>query len=120
MAFADPQTVTISGVTTPLPRTSTEGDETVYQSADGLIQMLASHDSGKRNRHLLRINHSKLTADPFIPTQNVKVSMSNYIVFDTPVAGYTNAEALAVYAGFKAAFTASSDALITKLLGGES
>jgi hypothetical protein len=46
--------------------------------------------------------------------------MSNYIVFDIPVAGYTNAEALAVYAGFKAAYIASSDALITKLLGGES
>jgi len=61
-----------------------------------------------------------LTADPFIPTQNVKVSMSNYIVFDVPVAGYSNAEALAVYAGFKTLFTASSDALISKLLGGES
>jgi hypothetical protein len=46
--------------------------------------------------------------------------MSNYIVFDVPVAGYSNTEALAVYAGFKTAFTASSDALITKLLGGES
>jgi hypothetical protein len=46
--------------------------------------------------------------------------MSNYIVFDLPVAGYTNAEALAVYTGFKTAFTASSDLLITKLLGGES
>jgi hypothetical protein len=61
-----------------------------------------------------------VTSDPFIPAQNVKVSMSNYIVFDMPVAGYTNAEALAVYTGFKTQFTASSDLLITKLLGGES
>ena len=120
MAFADPQSITISAVTTPLPRTSTEGDETVYQSADGLIQMTASHVSGKRNRHLLRINHSKLTPDPFIPADNVKVSMSNYIVFDVPPAGYTVAEQLAVYVGFKTLFTATSDALITKLLAGES
>jgi hypothetical protein len=120
MSFADPQTVTISAVTTPLPRTSTEGDETVYQSADGLIQITASHDSGKRSRHLLRINHSKLTADPFIPTTNVKVSMSCYIVFDVPPAGYTAAEQLAVYTGFKTQFTAASDTLITKLLAGES
>jgi hypothetical protein len=120
MAFTDPQTVTISAVTTPLPRISTEGDETVYQSADGLIQMLASHDSGKRLRHLLRINHSKLTADPFIPAENVKVSMSCYIVFDVPPAGYTAAEQLAVYTGFKTQFAASSDALITKLIAGES
>jgi hypothetical protein len=46
--------------------------------------------------------------------------MSNYIVFDIPVAGYSNAEALAVYNGFKAVYTATSDALIVKLLGGES
>lgn len=120
MSFADPQSITISGVTTPLPRISTEGDETVYQSSDGLIAMRASHDSGKRNRHLLRIDHSKITADPFIPADNVKVSMSNYIVFDVPLVGYTNAEMAAVYAGFKGAFTASSDLLITKLLAGES
>jgi len=120
MSFADPQTITISAVTSPLPRTSQEGDETAYTSADGLIQMLASHTYGKRNRHLLRIDHSKLTADPFRPTENVKVSMSNYIVFDIPLAGYTNAEALAVYAGFKTQFTASSHLLITKLLAGES
>jgi len=89
-------------------------------SADGLVNLSASHAYGRRTRRVLRLDHSKLTADPFIPSQNTKVSMSNYIVFDVPVAGYTNVEALAVYAGFKAAFTATSDALITKLLGGES
>jgi hypothetical protein len=120
VSFTDPQTITISGVTTPLPRTSTEGDETAYTSADGLIQMLASHDYGKRNRHLLRLNHSKMTSDPFIPADNVKVSMSNYIVFDVPVVGYSTAEQLAIYQGFKTQFSASTDALISKLLAGES
>jgi hypothetical protein len=42
------------------------------------------------------------------------------MVFDLPPAGYSNAEALAVYNGFKTMFTASTDALISKLLGGES
>jgi hypothetical protein len=46
--------------------------------------------------------------------------MSNYIVFDVPPAGYTNTDALAVYTGFKTLFTGSTDALIVKLLGGES
>jgi len=46
--------------------------------------------------------------------------MANYIVFDLPPAGYTNTEALAVYTGFKTLFTSGSDALIVKLLGGES
>lgn len=121
MAFADPQTITISAVTTPLPRTSQSGDETKYASADGLIEMLASHDGGKeRNRHLLRVNHSKITSDPFRPAENREVSMSTYIVFDVPIVGYTAAEAQAVWTGFKTQFTASSDLLISKLLAGES
>lgn len=120
MAFSDPQSVTISAVTTPLPRISTSGDETLYQSADGLIQLAASHDIGKRNRHLIKLSHSKITADPFLPTENVRVSMSNYMVFDVPPVGYTAAEQLAVYVGFKTMLTASSDLLISKLIAGES
>jgi len=120
MAFTDPQSITISAVTTPLPRVNVGNNASDYLSADGLIKLSAQNAYGRRTRRVLRVDHSKLTADPFIPTQNVKVSMSNYIVFDVPVAGYSNAEALAVYAGFKTLFTASSDALISKLLGGES
>jgi hypothetical protein len=69
---------------------------------------------------MLRIDSSKMTADPFRPAENVKVSMSLYMVFDLPPAGFTASEAKAVYDGFKAQYTASTDALITKLLGGES
>jgi hypothetical protein len=46
--------------------------------------------------------------------------MSCYIVFDVPPVGYTTAEQLAIYTGFKTQFTATSDTLITKLLAGES
>jgi hypothetical protein len=120
MSYTDPQTVTISAVTTPLPRTSVGNNGSEYTSADGLIKLSANSAYGRRTRRVLRIDHSKLTTDPFIPTQNVKVSMSNYIVFDVPPVGYTATEALAVYTGFKTQFSASSDALITKLLGGES
>jgi len=120
MAYADPQSITISGVTTPLPRVSTGVGASEYSSADGLIDLKSSNAYGRRTRRVLRVDHTKVSPDPFIPAQNVEVSMSNYIVFDLPVVGYTNAEALAVYTGFKTAFTASSDLLITKLLGGES
>jgi hypothetical protein len=91
-----------------------------YTSSDGLVTLSATHTFGRRTRHVLRLDHAKLTADPFIPAQNTKVSMSNYIVFDVPPAGYTNTDALAVYTGFKTLFTGSTDALIVKLLGGES
>ena len=120
MPFTDPQSITISGTAISLPRTSTGVNASSYTSADGLVMLQGSHAYGKRTRRVLRVDHSKITADPFIPTQNTKVSMSNYIVFDVPVAGYTNADIQAVYTGFKGLFTASSDALIVKLLGGES
>jgi len=120
MSFTDPLSVTISAVTTSLPRVSVGDDRSEYASGDGLIRLTASHDSGKRTRRMLRIDTKKLTSDPFRPAENVEVSMSNYIVFDLPPAGYTAAEALAVYAGFKGLFTATSDQMISKLLGGES
>jgi len=119
MSFTDPQSITISAVTTPLPRVSTGQNEGLYSSADGTIDLSASHAYGKRTRRVLRLDHTKITSDPFRPSENTEVSMSNYMVFDLPVVGYTNAEAKAVYTGFKTLYTASSDALIDKLLGGE-
>lgn len=120
MAFTDPQSITISGTPIALPRVNSGQHSSEYTSSDGLVTLSAAHTLGRRTRRVLRLDHSKITTDPFIPAQNTKVSMSNYIVFDIPVAGYTNADVTAVYAGFKALYTATSDALITKLLGGES
>jgi hypothetical protein len=120
MSFTDPLSVTISGATSSLPRTDVGEDKAEYTSSDGLIVVSANHNYGKRTRHQLRIDTSKLTSDPFRPAENVKVSMSYYVVFDLPPAGYTATEALAVYTGFAAMYSASSNALLTKLLGGES
>jgi len=120
MALTDPQSITISGVTTPLPRVNVGSNASDYLSDDGLMKLTLSHAYGRRTRRVLRFDHSKITADPFIPAQNTKVSMSNYMVFDVPPAGYTNTEALAIYTGLKTLFTATSDDMIKKLLGGQS
>jgi hypothetical protein len=119
MAYADPQSVTISGTAISLPRVSTGENKSSYKSSDGLVQLSASSSYGNRNRRVLRLDHSKIVANPYSSLNELQ-SMSNYIVFDAPVVGYTNADILAVYAGFKTAFTASTDLLISKLLGGES
>jgi hypothetical protein len=120
MAFSDPQKIKIGSEEISLPRVATGENKSSYLSADGLVDLSAASAYGNRTRRVLRVDHSKLTADPFIPANNVKVSMSNYIVFDTPPAGYTSAQILEIYKGFKELFTGSSDALIVKLLGGES
>lgn len=120
MSFADPQSVTISGSAISLPRTSVGQDSSEYTSGDGLVALQASSQYAKRTRRVIRLDHSKVTADPFRPSENVKVGTSMYLVFDIPPAGYTAADIKAIYDGFKGSLAASSDALITKLLGGES
>jgi hypothetical protein len=120
MSFTDPLSIVISGTTTALPRVGTGENGSDYRSGDGLIHLSANHDYGKRTRRVLRLDTSKIAPDPFKPVENVTLSMSNYMVWDLPKAGYTAAEALAMYVGFKTLFTATSDLMITKLLGGES
>lgn len=120
MALSDPQSVTISGTAISLPRVSTGENKSVYTASDGTVDLSLSSTYGNRTRRVARIDHSKLTSDPFIPANNREVSMSCYVVFDVPTVGYTNAEAKAVYVGFNSLYTASTHALIDKLLGGES
>lgn len=120
MSFTDPASITISGTTISLPRVSVGDDRSEYTSGDGLTELIVSHDYGKRIRRMVRINTSKMAPDAFRPSENVKVGMSTYLVFDLPPAGYTPAEAKPVYDGFTAMLAANSALMITKLLGGES
>jgi hypothetical protein len=120
MSLADPQSIKISGTTTSLPRVSTGDYKSKYESADGLIDLTVSTQNGKRKRQVARIDISKVTADPFIPAQNIEVSSSFQLVVDRPLAGFTNTEASAIVAGFIEALTKEESKIITKLLAGES
>jgi hypothetical protein len=119
MALSDPQSITINSVAVSLPRTSSERDAGTFTSNDGTVREVVSHSYGKRNRHLFRVEHSKIAPDPLISANNIKYSMSFYIVADVPVTGYTVAEQKQVIDGFISQLNASSGALITKFLGGE-
>lgn len=120
MSFTDPLAINVGTGSVSLPRTGVGDHSAEYTSADGLVVVSASHDLGKRFRRVLRVDVSKLSSDPFKPDEIVKRSMSHYVVFDLPTDGFTSVEVLAAYSGFKAMYSASSDALISKLLGGES
>jgi len=122
MALTDPQSVTINAVAIPLPRTFVQGGKSSYESSDGLVKETFSTTPGNRGRkrHLLRIDHSKLTPNPFDTSNNVEVSMSCYVVVDVPPDGYTATEKKQVVDGFISQLNATSGALITKVLGGES
>jgi len=124
MAFTDPQAITVTGATgSPfsLPRVSTEGSRSIYQSSDGLMKMTVSHAYNKRNRRVIRADLTKVAANPLLSAENIIYSTGLYLVSDEPPTGiFTVAERLALYAGLNTQLTASSNAVLTKFLGGES
>lgn len=119
MSYTDPQVVTINAVPLTLPRVGSGVNTGVFSKDDGTVRLSVSHAYGKRTRRTIRIDHSKIAPDPLVSAQNIKYTMSTYIVCDIPVTGYTVAEAKQVIDGLTAYLTASSGARTTQLLGGE-
>lgn len=120
MAFADPQSVTIGGVTTSLPRVSSGANSGAFANSDGTISLSVSHSYGKRTRRVIRVDQNKISADPFLPTQNTKSNVKVYMVVDSPIAGYSVTEVKDAVVGLATFLTASTNAATLKLLGGES
>lgn len=120
MAYADPQSVTISGTANTLPRVGTGPSSSVYRKDDGTVELTVSHLVGKRFRRQAKVTTTKIASDPLVPTQNMRLSASAYVVLDVPPAGFTVAEQTALIASLAAWLTASSGANALKLVGGES
>jgi len=119
MAFADPQSVTINAVANSLPRLSSDHNSGSFSKDDGLVKLTVSHNYGKRTQRMIRLEHSKIAADPLMASTNVKSSMTVKVMVDQPQVGYTVAEAKLIVDALVAYLTASSGARVTQLLGGE-
>lgn len=119
MSFTDPQSVTIAGSANSLPRVSSGRDAGSFRTNDGNLTLSVSSLYGRRTRRTLRLDHSKVAADPFVPAQNARYSMSAYIVVDVPTNGYTVAQQKEVVDALTAYLSASTGARVTQLLGGE-
>lgn len=119
MAFSDPQSLTINAVANTLPRVSSGTNTGAFSKDDGTVRLSVSHAYGKRNRRTVRVDHSKIAPDPLISAQNIRHSMSVYLVIDAPVTGYTVSEQKLIVDSLTAYLTATSGARVTQLLGGE-
>lgn len=121
MAFADPQSVTVSGTAVPLPRTGSGLGTGTFGSSDGAYGVDVRNSYGKtRIRRTIGISNKKFASDPLRPTDNKPVAATVRLVVDQPIQGYTSAELQAIIVGFLGNLTATSNANIVKLLGGES
>jgi hypothetical protein len=90
--FADPQSVTVNSVAKSLPRTGSVDHGGVFEDiADGLTLRI-NHATGRRNRSTVRLDESKISADPLVPTVNRPYSLSAYLVLDTPLQGFSSTE----------------------------
>jgi len=119
MSFADPQSVTIVGGAVSLPRISSGENKGAFQDAAGLNRLSVSHSYGNRIRRIARLDLAKVAADPFESTVNNRYSMSAYLVVDVPSVGYTTADIVTNTAGLLTFLTATTNAKLTQLMGGE-
>jgi hypothetical protein len=110
-----------------LPRVSQQGAVSVYQAgpltvnSGSLLRVTASHQYGKRTRRVLRCDYSDNAGSTLITGTTSPRSMSAYVVFDIPATGQFSAvDQLALFNGLKGTWSASTDAVMKKLLGGES
>lgn len=121
MSFADPQSVTVNAVAQPMARTGSGVSSGAFAHADGTFFLDISHQKvgESRNRRMIKLRQSKITADPYNSDRNIKVGMSTYLVVDAPTVGFTNTELKYVVDALTAYLSASSGAKVTQLLGGE-
>lgn len=121
MALSDPQSITITGVANSLPNVSRVDRNAVYSKDDATVIEKVSHNVGKaRTRRSVRLDLSKVTADPYIPAQNRRLGSSYIISIDVPNEGYSVTEQKDALKGLFAQLQATSDAMLIKILGGES
>jgi hypothetical protein len=117
--FSDPQSVTIGGVATSLPRVGSGLGTGVFSAADSSVTLSISHTNGKRVRRTAILTKKLLATDPITPSNNIPVSGRFYVVADFPVQGITQDQQKDLAAALAVWLTASTNANLIKLLGGE-
>jgi hypothetical protein len=123
MAVTDPQKFKeVAGSEVTAPRVSSGDYKSIYSTSDGLnrLTLSTSESNSNRYRHLVRIDVEKLATNIYEESKKQSVSMSVYLVVDRPKNGYSVAEAAKLVEGLVGLLSASSYALTSKVLGGES
>lgn len=85
--FADPQSVTISGTATSLPRISAGELNGMFKSGDGATVMSIQHSSNRRERSVVRLDSNIVGADPLDTTKQRNYKLGAYLVLDAPLNG---------------------------------
>jgi hypothetical protein len=115
--FSEPQTVTINAVAKTLPRVSFGDRKGIFEDTLG-NRLTVTHTTGRRNRHVVRLDVTKLALDPTLDGVSKEYSMSAQLIIDVPPVGFTadeqskNAKALVDWA--------AAAGILLKVTSGES
>ncbi len=114
--LTDPQSVTINGVATSVPRVQTNSTQNTYTDATGNTSLVTKQNtSSTRFRREIRLSQKKVAADP-ISALNKEIGTSVYLVVDEPRWGFTDAEIGYLIDALKAWATSTN---YNKILAGE-
>ncbi len=117
--LTDPQTVTISGAARTLPRLEERSETNVYSDRANGVDLFVTQKVDKNNvlRSSVSLVRTSVVTDPITDVKSVR-PVSGSIAFAIPV-GYTIADAEALYVALTASLSASSNALLKRILAGE-
>ena len=118
--LTEPQSVTTDAAHS-LPRVGMDSQSGEFKnSADG-YDLVITHDySSARQRHVVWLEQVKIVTDPLFSTQNKQVVARATLTVSAPQSGYTATQLKELAKGLIGNLTASSDANLIKVIGGES
>jgi hypothetical protein len=85
--FADPQSITVSGAATTLPRVSSGELNGQFRASDGAYVLSIKHSQGRKDRSVVRLDAKKIGANPLDPTKNLPYAHTAYVVLEAPAGG---------------------------------
>lgn len=116
--LSDPQSITIDGTATSLPRVLTGTREGLFESPNLSLSVETTAKNG-RVRTVARMQAEKITTDPLVATTNVLVSDSVAITINRPLNGFSDDDIVKQVTGFIGWLTASTNANLKKIVAGE-
>jgi len=117
--LTDPQSVTISGTASSLPKLEQRADTSVYSNVADGVDLYVTQKGAKdgRRRATSSLQKSVIVTDPITGLKS-RIPYSVSVGVSYPI-GVATADVVALYTAESSALSATSNALLTKIVNGE-
>jgi hypothetical protein len=120
MAYNDPQSITVDGTTSNLPRVITGTPVGRFVSADAALELTVDpRGTAKRRRNVVRAYTKRSVLDPVVAGVSTQVQSMVSVTIDRPSSGVTDAQIEKDLLGLIAWLTAATNTNLKKLVAGE-